>query len=127
MITDEAPEAVWRAALAEGRFLLQRAQSTGTRCFPPRVMEPGTGETDLEWVEAMGTGTVYSVTVIGRKPTAAAYPVALIDLDEGTRPMRRDEGLAAEDVRIAMKVTARVYEEDETPNIALDTVWSGDD
>src|SRR3546814_11356318 len=94
MITDEAPEAVWRAALAEGRFLLQRAQSTGTRCFPPRVMEPGTGETDLEWVEAMGTGTVYSVTVIGRKPPAAPYHVALIDLDEGPRLMSRVEGMA---------------------------------
>src|SRR3546814_14908867 len=66
-------------------------------------MEPGTGETDLEWVEAMGTGTVYSVTVIGRKPPAAPYHVALIDLDEGPRLMSRVEGMAAEDVRIGMK------------------------
>ncbi|API60292.1 hypothetical protein BSL82_14165 [Tardibacter chloracetimidivorans] len=122
MITDEAPEAVWRAALAEGRFLLQRAQSTGTRYFPPRVMEPGTGETDLEWVEAMGTGTVYSVSVIGRKPPAAPYHVALIDLDEGPRLMSRVEGMAAEDVRIGMKVKARVAQEDETPILVFDPV-----
>ena len=50
------PEAHWRAALAEGRFLLQRAQSSGTVYFPPRLAEPGTGETDLEWVEASGMG-----------------------------------------------------------------------
>src|SRR3546814_5820768 len=120
MITDDAPEAVWRAALAEGRFMLQRAQSTETRCFPPRVMEPGTVETDLEWVEAMGTGTVYSVTVIGRKPPAPPYHVALIVLDEGPRLMRRVERMAAEDVRIGMQVKARGAHDDQTPLLVFD-------
>src|SRR3546814_1951542 len=69
---------------------------------------------------AMGTGTVYSVTVIGRKPPAAPYHVALIDLDEGPRLMSRVEGMAAEDVRIGMKVKARVAQEDETPILVFD-------
>ena len=60
----EGPEATWRKALAEGRLLLQRAKGSGTVFFPPRWAEPGTGETDLEWIEAAGLGTVYSVTVI---------------------------------------------------------------
>ncbi len=122
MTMSETPEAAWTAALAEGRFLLQRAQSTGTRIFPPRVMEPGTGETDLEWVEAMGTGTVYSVTVIGRKPPAPPYHVALIDLDEGPRLMSRVEGVDAEAVRIGMRVKARVAEEDGAAILVFDPV-----
>ncbi|MBB4632410.1 Zn-ribbon domain-containing OB-fold protein [Sphingosinicella soli] len=122
MASNDAPEAVWTAALAEGRFLLQRAQSTGTRIFPPRVMEPGTGETDLEWIEAMGTGTVYSVTVIGRKPPADPYHVALIDLDEGPRLMSRVEGVDAEAVHIGMRVKSRVAQEDGTPILVFDPV-----
>src|SRR3546814_12708231 len=79
----------------------------------------------LEWVEAMGTGTVYSVTVIGRKPPAAPYHVALIDLDEGPRLMSRVEGMAAEDVRIGMKVKASAAQEDETPILVFDPVCGG--
>src|SRR3546814_17051774 len=50
------PEAHWRAALAEGRFLLPRAGSRGTVYFPPRLAEPRTRETDLVWIEASGMG-----------------------------------------------------------------------
>lgn len=122
MTDDQGPEAQWRAALAEGRFLLQRAQSTGTRFFPPRVMEPGTGETDLEWVEALGAGTVYSVTVVSQKPPAPAYNVVLVDLDEGPRLMSRVDGVKAEAVHIGMHVKARVAEEDGAPILLFDPI-----
>lgn len=122
MIEDGAPEAQWRAALAEGRFILQRAQSTGTRFFPPRVMEPGTGETDLEWIEALGTGTVYSVTVVAQKLPAAPYNVVLVDLDEGPRLMSRVDGVEADAVHIGMRVRARVAEEDGTPILVFDPI-----
>ncbi len=72
MVTEATggPEAHWRAALAEGRLLLQRALASGTVFFPPRVSEPGTGDPALEWIEASGLGTVYSVTLIPQKPPA---------------------------------------------------------
>lgn len=122
MIDNGTPEAEWRAALAEGRFLLQRALSTGTRIFPPRVMEPVTGETDLEWVAAMGTGTVYSVTVVSQKPPAAPYNVVLVDLDEGPRLMSRIEGIEPDAVHIGMRVKARVTEEDGAPVLLFDPI-----
>ena len=122
MAEPHGPEAKWRAALAEDRFLLQRAQSTGTRYFPPRVMEPGTGETDLEWVEAMGTGTIYSVTVVSQKPPAPPYNVVLVDLDEGPRLMSRVDGIEADAVHIGMRVQARVAQEDGGPILVFEPV-----
>ena len=56
------PEATYNAFLAEGRFMIQRARSTGEYVFYPRVVTPS-GATDLEWVEAKGTGTLYAITV----------------------------------------------------------------
>ena len=76
--------------------MLLRSRETG-RCFWfPRVAEPGTGCTDLEWVEASGEGTVYSTTVIRQKPPTPDYNLALIDLAEGPRMMSRVEGIAPE-------------------------------
>ncbi|MDW8445181.1 MAG: zinc ribbon domain-containing protein [Acetobacteraceae bacterium] len=62
------PEAQFRAFLAEGRLMLQRSRSTGRYVFFPRVAAPGTGERDLEWVEASGLGTVYATTVTRQRP-----------------------------------------------------------
>jgi len=101
-------EAVWRAALAEGRFLLQRGVASGRAFFPPRGFEPGTGG-DVEWFEASGLGEVYSVTVIYPKPPAQAYAAVLVTLAEGPRLMSR---VVAEEAVIGMKVRARILEED---------------
>ena len=109
------PEALWRAALANGRFLLQKGESGGSYVFPPRTMAPGTGADDLHWVEASGMGQVYSVTVISPKPPLHPYNVVLVDLDEGPRMMSRVTGIAASDVKIGMRVQARVANEDGAP------------
>ena len=55
---DAGPEAQYRAHLREGRFMIQRSRSSGAYVFYPRVAEPRTGATDLEWVPASGEGTV---------------------------------------------------------------------
>ena len=107
------PEQDYEAFLAQGRFMLPRSRATG-RCFWfPRVAEPGTGCTDLEWVEASGTGTVYSTTVVRQKPPTPHYNLALIDLAEGPRMMSRVEGIAPEDVRIGLRVRAKIVREGE--------------
>lgn len=116
------PEAIWRDALAQGRFLLQRAVSSGTVFFPPRISEPGSGDTDLEWIEASGMGTVYSMTVVSQKPPAAPYNVVLVDLDEGARLMSRVDGAAPESLRIGMRVRAKIVQDDDTPLIVFTPV-----
>lgn len=114
-MSGSGPEAHWRAALAEGRFLLQRARSSGAVIFPPRLAEPGSGDADLEWIEASGLGTVHAVTVINRKPPETPYNVVLVELDEHVRLMSRVEGLSPEQVSIGMRVRARIGAEDGAP------------
>lgn len=106
-----SPESFWREALADGRLLLQRAMGSGETFFPPRLMEPGTGETHLEWIEASGLGTVYSVTMVNQKPPAVPYNVVLVDLDEGPRVMSRVEGIG--EIVIGARVKARINQAED--------------
>jgi uncharacterized OB-fold protein len=96
--------------------MLQRSRSTGRYVFYPRVLIPGTGERDLEWVPASGGGTVYAITV--NRTREGAYNVALIDLDEGPRMMSRVDGV--ETVPIGTKVRARIVQEDGEPLVVFD-------
>jgi len=107
------PEKEYFEHLAAGRFMIQRSRSTGGHVFYPRVAEPGTGATDLEWVEASGRGTVYSTTVIRQKAPTPNYNLALIDLAEGPRLMSRVEGIVPEAVKIGMAVKAKLVAENE--------------
>ena len=112
------PEAQFKAYLAEGRFMIQRSASSGAHVFYPRPFIPTTGETDLEWVEAKGTGTVYSTTVNRRSPEkGGTFNLALIDLDEGVRMLSRVVGMAPEDVAIGMRVTAKIEELNGEPAV----------
>ena len=116
------PEREYLQFLAEGRFMIQRCRTSGKHIFYPRVAEPGTGSTDLEWVEPSGLGTVYSTTVVRAKPPAASYNVALIDLAEGVRMMSRVDGVAPEAVRIGMQVKAKVIRQDDQPIVVFEPV-----
>lgn len=114
------PEQDYLRFLAEGRFMIQRSRSSGRHVFYPRVAEPRTGATDLEWVPASGMGTVYATTVMRQRAPAADYNVALIDLAEGPRMMSRVEGVAPDAVRIGMKVKARISRDGDTPIVVFD-------
>ncbi len=114
------PDADHRRHLDAGRFMLQRSRSSGAFVFYPRVAEPGSGATDLEWVEASGRGSVYSTTTVRCKPPAVDYNVALIDLAEGPRMMSRVVGVAAADVKIGMPVQARIVIENDAPLVVFD-------
>lgn len=107
------PEVDFLKFLEQGSFRIQRSRSSGRHIFYPRVAEPLTGSTDLEWVDASGRGTVYSTTVIRQKPPAPSYNLALVDLEEGPRMMTRVEGIAPEQVKIGMPVKAKIVREED--------------
>jgi uncharacterized protein len=109
------PEAQYRAYLAEGRFRIQRSRSTGQHVFYPRVAAPGSGATDLEWVDASGFGTVYSITV--NRSKEGSYNIALVQLDEGPRLMSRIDGV--ETAAIGTRVKARIVTIGETPAVVF--------
>ncbi len=103
------PEEVFFEFLRQGKFMLQRCRRSGECVFYPRVLTRDSGSSELEWVEAQGTGNVYSSTVVRRKPEHGGnYNIAIVQLAEGPRMMTRVLGIDPADVRIGMKVTARI-------------------
>src|SRR5579859_8123460 len=88
--------------------MLQCRRSSGKPFFYPRVAEPGTGSTDLEWIEATGLGTVYATTVVRVRPPQSHYNVAIIELDDGPRLLSRVEHTDPLDVFIGMRVRAQI-------------------
>jgi uncharacterized OB-fold protein len=100
-----------QAALKEGRILIQRCGDCSRHVYYPRELCPHCGSGALDFVAPAGTGTVYSVTTVRRKPEAGGdLNVSLVDLDEGVRLMGRVEGLAPDAVRIGQRVQARVLQ-----------------
>ncbi|AKQ42708.1 hypothetical protein CP97_12675 [Aurantiacibacter atlanticus] len=111
------PQATYERYLAEGRFMIQRAISTGEYVFWPRVVTPQ-GAADLEWVTAGGTGTVYAITV--NRTRHGSWNVALIDLDEGVRMMSTLP--AIETAPIGARVKARIETTEDGPRVVFDLI-----
>lgn len=102
-------QAIHQAELDQGRFLIQRCDDCHRHIYFPREFCPHCGSEHLQLVPPSGLGTVHAVTTIRRKPDAGGdYNVSLIDLDEGVRLMSRVDNLAPDQVRIGLRVQARV-------------------
>lgn len=108
------PELRYKTFLDNDEFRIQRCGSCDNSIFFPRAICPHCGDAEnLNWYEPSGKGTVYSTTVVRRKPEHGGdYNVALIDLAEGARMMSRVVDLQPEDVTIGMDVQARIIEND---------------
>ena len=108
------PEIVFRDRLQSGHFEIQQCARCSEHIFYPRVLCPHCGSEELRWVAPSGRGTVYSTTVVRRKPDEGGdYNIALINLAEGPRMMSRVEEVPPVEVRIGMAVRARVQREGE--------------
>lgn len=111
MSPPSGPEKQYLDKLAAGRFEIQRCGACARHVFYPRVLCPHCGSAQLAWVAPSGRGTVYSTTVVRRKPADGGdYNIALVDLEEGVRMLTRVAGLAPDAVKIGMPVKARVAE-----------------
>jgi len=112
-----------QAALNEGRFLIQRCTGCGKAVYFPRELCPHCGHGELAFVAPAGSGTVYAVTTVRRKPEAGGdYNVTLVELDEGVRLMSRVEGVPSSDVRIGHRVKARVVQQAGQGLVVFDLV-----
>ena len=116
------PDKQYQEFLAQGRFMIQRNRATGKAFFYPRVAEPGTGCTDLEWFTPRGLGTVSAVTVISQRPPALPYSVVLVDLDEGARMMSRVDGIEPSAIQIGQRVKAKVIQENEQALVVFEVL-----
>ncbi len=103
------PDAVFRAHLKDGRFMIQKCGHCGAFVFYPRVLCTGCGASDLAWQAADGGGTVYSTTVVRRKADRGGdYNVAIVELKEGPRLMSRVIDMPPTEVAIGMPVRADI-------------------
>jgi hypothetical protein len=75
------PEEDYRGHLAAGRFMLQRSRANGAFVHPPRVAQPGTGVTDLEWPKRERPARC--IHDHGALQPPASDAIALVDLAEG--------------------------------------------
>jgi uncharacterized OB-fold protein len=108
----EAPMAVYRRYLAQGKLAYQYSPNAKAAVFFPRIVCPLTGSTELEWRVSEGSGTVYSVTVV-RERGVASHNVVLVDLDEGFRILSTVEGVDPTAVRIGMRVVVKIKQPDD--------------
>lgn len=116
------PDSEYQEHLKQGRFKLQRSRASGGHLFYPRVLEPATGNTDLEWVDASGLGTIYSVTIIRPKPPAEPYNVALVELDEGPRMMTRIDGIPVDQIRIGTRVKVQITSDEDQHFVVFEPI-----
>jgi uncharacterized OB-fold protein/acyl dehydratase len=106
----------WWEAVDRGELRIQRCASCGTLRHPPRPMCGACQSLDWGSVVSKGAGTVHSYVVLHHPPIPGydfPLPVALIDLDEGTRIVANVVGCAPGEVHIGMRVQARIEAADE--------------
>ena len=109
MSPPSGPEKQYLDKLAAGRFEIQRCAGCGKHVFYPRVLCPHCGGERLDWVAPSGRGTVYSTTIVRRRPADGGdYNVCLVDLAEGPRMLSRVVTIPPEQVKIDMTVAARI-------------------
>jgi uncharacterized OB-fold protein len=120
-IADPTTEPFWQACFAR-KLVIQHCTHCGKHQFYPRPVCLVCESIALEWVEARGTGTIYSVTTV-RVPVVEElkppYLLALVDLDEGPRLLTNIDGDSA---RIGERVTLSWRDRDGMPPLPIFTV-----
>lgn len=112
-ISDERTQPFFDAAL-EGRLMAPRCTACETFVLPPQPFCFQCQQTDFEWKELPGTGTIYSFTIV-RHPLhpkleeVVPYVSAVIELDgtqgAGARMLANVTDCDPETVRIGDKVS----------------------
>ncbi|MHB8465425.1 MAG: bifunctional MaoC family dehydratase N-terminal/OB-fold nucleic acid binding domain-containing protein [Acidimicrobiales bacterium] len=110
----------WFVALRDHKLLIQRCTSCGALRHPPRPMCDRCQSVEWDTVEASGRGTIYSF-VINHYPQVPAFdyplPVALVELEEGTRLVANVAGIEPGDLEIGTAVEVEFVDHD--PELTL--------
>lgn len=112
-------EAEYFATLEQGNFVIQRCSDCERAIFYPRQFCPHCDSEQVVWERASGLGTVHSTTTVRIKPDHS-YNVSVIELDEGVRMMSRVDGISPEEVKIGMRVQARIIQQSGKPVVVFD-------
>ncbi len=110
----------WFDAALQHRLLIQRCANCGVLRHPPRPRCDRCGSYEWDTVEASGRGSVYSY-VVNHHPQVPAFdyplPIALVELEEGTRLVADLVGIEPAEIQIGMPVTVEWIDHD--PDLSL--------
>ena len=112
----------WWDGIAAGELRIQRCKQCQTLRHPPRPMCGNCQSIERDWLVSKGAGTVYSYVVMHYPPIPGydfPLPVALIDLDEGTRLVANVAGCKPSEVKVGMRVQARIENVDEEMKLPM--------
>ena len=88
----------------EGKLIIGKCLDTGKFFHYPRHVSPWTLSNNVEFVEAKGTGVIYSFSVArGKEPFSVAY----VQLDEGPRMMTNIVECDLDALKIGQKVKVK--------------------
>jgi uncharacterized OB-fold protein len=118
-------EPYWEAA-ADERLLVQECQDCGLVYAYPRAHCPDCFSDDVEWIEAEGTGEVYTYTVSrqmsGWPEEDLPLILAYVELDEGPRITTNIVDCDPEDVEVGTSVEVQFVDtEDDSVGIPVFT------
>jgi uncharacterized OB-fold protein/acyl dehydratase len=106
----------------EGALLIQRCSQCGVLRHPPRPACASCGSFEWDTVTSSGRGTVYSYVVV-HHPQVGAFdyplPIAVVELEEGTRLVGDLIGIEPADVRIGMPVEVEMVAVDPELTIPM--------
>ncbi|HRD86512.1 MAG TPA: bifunctional MaoC family dehydratase N-terminal/OB-fold nucleic acid binding domain-containing protein [Rubrivivax sp.] len=113
----------WEGARA-GKLLIQRCKACGTLRHPPGPVCTACHSFEWDTVESQGLGRIHSFVVMHYPevpPFEHPNPIALVDLDEGTRLVAQLVGVAPGEVAIGqrVKVEFATFETSDGGDIAL--------
>jgi uncharacterized OB-fold protein len=90
-------------AAGEGKLLLKKCNQCGQHHHYPRAMCPFCWSDKVEWMQAKGTGEIYTYTVT-RRGGPVPYCIAYVQLDEGPRMMTNIVDTDLDTIKIGQKV-----------------------
>ncbi len=113
---DEAEQPFWDAC-KEGRLVLKRC-ANGHVFHYPRPFCPTCWTEDVEWIEASGTGTLYTYSVVHTNdlppwPSRVPYVAAVVELTEGPKIMTNVVDVDFDALEVGMPLQVVFHETSE--------------
>ena len=95
-------EAYFQAA-GEGKLMLKKCKDCGKVHHYPRAICPYCFSQNLEWVQAKGTGEIYTYSVT-RRGSPTPYAIGYVTLSEGPKLMTNFVNCDLDTLKCGMKV-----------------------
>jgi uncharacterized OB-fold protein len=90
-------------AAAEGKLMLKKCADCGQHHHYPRALCPFCMSERVQWVQAKGTGEIYTFSV-SRRAGPVVYCIAYVTLDEGVKMMTNIVDCDLDSIKIGQKV-----------------------